>query len=191
MIATIEGKLASKATDHVVSVIGGVGIEVCAPFSTIEKLNSERVFLYSRLVVREDSLTLYGFATTGERDLFDAFLKISGIGPRLAVAILSTLSVENIHGAIRNERPEIISRVPGIGKKTAQKIVLELQDKIPSSLEAVPVGADGDTSAEVMDALTALGYSVIEAQTAIQSIPLNAPDSVEERVLIALQSLAG
>ena len=191
MIATIEGKLASKATDHVVIVIGGIGIEVCAPFSTIEKLNSERVFLYSRLVVREDSLTLYGFATTGERDLFDAFLKISGIGPRLAVAILSTLSVENIHGAIRNERPEIISRVPGIGKKTAQKIVLELQDKIPSSLEAVPVGADGDTSAEVMDALTALGYSVIEAQTAIQSIPLNAPDSVEERVLIALQSLAG
>ena len=191
MIATIEGNLASKATDHVVLMIGGIGIEVCAPFSTIEKLNSERVFLHTRLVVREDSLTLYGFATTGERDLFDAFLKISGIGPRLAVAILSTLSVENIHSAVVNDRPDIISRVPGIGKKTAQKIVLELQDKIPSALEAVPLGADGDTSAEVMDALTALGYSVVEAQTAIQSIPMDAPDSVEERVLIALQSLGG
>jgi len=191
MIATIEGQLASKAADHILVTLGGVGIEVSAPFSTIEKLNSDRVFLYTRLVVREDSLTLYGFATTGERELFDAFLKISGIGPRLAVAILSTMSVENIHNAVRNDRPELISRVPGIGKKTAQKIVLELQDKIPSALEAAPIGADGDASAEVMDALTALGYSVVEAQTAIQSLPLDAPDSVEERVMIALQSLAG
>lgn len=191
MIATIAGTLASKETDHIVVAIGGIGIEVCAPFSTIEKLNSDRVSLHTRLVVREDSLTLYGFATTSERDLFDAFLKISGIGPRLAVAILSTLSVENIHSAVRNDRPELISRVPGIGKKTAQKIVLELQDKIPSALESIPLGADGDPSAEVMDALTALGYSVVEAQTAIQSIPMDAPDSVEERVLIALRNLAG
>lgn len=191
MIATIEGQLANKAADHIIVTLGGIGIEVSAPFSTIEKLNSDRVFLYTRLIVREDSLTLYGFATTGERELFDAFLKISGIGPRLAVAILSTMSVDNIHNAVRNDRPELISRVPGIGKKTAQKIVLELQDKIPSALEAAPIGEDGDTSAEVMDALTALGYSVVEAQTAIQSMPLDAPDSVEERVMMALQSLAG
>lgn len=191
MIATLEGYLASKATDHVIVSIGGIGIEVSAPFSTIDKLESERVFLHTRLVVREDSLTLYGFATTGERDLFDAFLKISGIGPKLAVTILSTLSVENVRSAVQNDRAEIISRVPGIGKKTAQKIILELQDKIPSALETVPLGADGDTSADVMDALTALGYSVVEAQTAIQSIPLDAPEGVEERVLIALQSLGG
>lgn len=191
MIATLEGYLASKATDYVIITIGGVGIEVSAPFSTIEKLDSERVFLHTRLVVREDSLTLYGFATTGERDLFDAFLKISGIGPKLAVTILSTLSVENIRSAVHNDRSEIISQVPGIGKKTAQKIILELQDKIPSALETVPLGADGDTSADVMDALTALGYSVVEAQTAVQSIPLDAPESAEERVLIALQSLGG
>lgn len=191
MIATIEGRLASKASDHVVVNVGGIGVEVCAPFSTIEKLNAERIFLHTRLVVREDSLTLYGFATTGERELFDAVLKISGIGPRLAVAILSTLNVDNIRSAVVHERAEIISRVPGIGKKTAQKIVLELQDKIPSTLETVPLGAEGETSADVMDALTALGYSVVEAQTAIQSIPLDAPESVEERVLIALQSLGG
>ncbi len=191
MIATLEGYLASKAADHVIVSIGGLGIEVSAPFSTIDKLESERVFLHTRLVVREDSLTLYGFATTGERDLFDALLKISGIGPKLAVTILSTLSVENIRSAVQNDRAEIISRVPGIGKKTAQKIILELQDKIPSALETVPLGADGDTSADVMDALTALGYSVVEAQVAIQSIPLDAPESAEERVLIALQSLGG
>ncbi len=191
MISAIEGRLASKSADHIVLAIGGIGVEVCAPFSTIEKLQADRVCLHTRLVVREDSLTLYGFATTSERDLFDAFLKISGIGPRLAIAILSTLSVDNIHSAVRSDRPELISRVPGIGKKTAQKIVLELQDKIPSALEAAPVGEDGDASAEIMDALTALGYSVVEAQTAIQSIPLDAPDSVEERVLIALRNLGG
>jgi Holliday junction DNA helicase RuvA len=191
MIATLEGYLASKATDHVIVSIGGLGIEVSAPYSTIEKLDSDRVFLQTRLVVREDSLTLYGFLTADERDLFDAFLKISGIGPKLAVTILSTLSVENIRSAVQNDRAEIISRVPGIGKKTAQKIILELHDKIPSALESVPLGADGDTSADVMDALTALGYSVVEAQSAIQSIPLDAPESVEERVLIALQSLGG
>ena len=189
MIASIEGTLVRKATDHLVIALGGIGIEVCAPFSTIEKLNAERVFLHTRLVVREESLTLYGFVSTSERDLFDAVLKISGIGPRLAIALLSTLSVENIHSAVLNDRPEIISRVPGIGKKTAQKIVLELRDKVPSALEAAPLSADGDTSADVMDALTALGYSVVEAQTAIQSIPRDAPDSVEERVLIALQNL--
>ena len=189
MIATLEGSLVSKATDHVIIALGGIGIEVQAPFSTLEKLNAERAFLYTRLVVREDSLTLFGFATTAERELFDAFLKISGIGPRLAVAILSTLSVENIRGAVINDRPEIISRVPGIGKKTAQKILLELQDKASLTLDVVPVGADDDTSAEVMDALTALGYSVVEAQTAVQNIPLDAPEGIEERVVIALQSL--
>ncbi len=191
MISAIEGRLASKSADHIVLTIGGIGVEVCAPFSTIEKLQADRVCLQTRLVVREDSLTLYGFATTNERDLFDAFLKISGIGPRLAIAILSTLSVDNIHSAVRSDRPELISRVPGIGKKTAQKIVLELQDKIPSALEAAPLGEDGDTSAEIMDALTALGYSVVEAQTAIQSIPIDAPDSVEARVMIALRNLGG
>ena len=191
MISAIEGRLASKSADHIVLAIGGIGVEVCAPFSTIEKLQADRVCLHTRLVVREDSLTLFGFATTSERDLFDAFLKISGIGPRLAIAILSTLSVDNIHSAVRSDRPELISRVPGIGKKTAQKIVLELQDKIPSALEAAPLGEDGDTNAEIMDALTALGYSVVEAQTAIQSIPIDAPDSVEARVMIALRNLGG
>lgn len=189
MITTLEGILAHKAADHLVITLGGLGIEVLAPFSTIEKINSNRVLLFTRLVVREDSLTLYGFATTGERELFDAFVKISGIGPKLAVGILSTLSVDNIRSAVHNDRPEVISRVPGIGKKTAQKIVLELQDKIAAGLDAVPIGAEGDTTAEVMDALTALGYSVVEAQTAVQSIPVNAPEGVEDRVLIALQFL--
>ena len=189
MITTLEGHLSSKAADHVVVTIGGVGIEVFAPFSTIEKLHSKRVFLYTRLVVREDSLTLYGFASAGERELFDSVLKISGIGPKLALSILSTLSVDNIRSAVINDRPEIISRVPGIGKKTAQKVVLELQDKFPAGLDSLPMAAEDDSTAAVMDALTSLGYSVVEAQAAIQSLPRDAPESLEDRVRMALQSL--
>ena len=191
MITTLEGNLVAKNADHVVVTLGGVGLEVYAPFTTIEKLQSERVFLYTRLVVREESLTLYGFATAGEREVFDAVLKISGIGPKLAVAILSTLSVDNLRGAVVNDRPEIISRVPGIGKKTAQKIVLELQDKIAGGLDSLPLAAEDDDSGVLLDALTGLGYSVVEAQAAIQSIPLDAPDDIEERVRIALQNLGG
>ena len=190
MITTLEGNLVSKAADHLVVTVGGVGIEVLAPFTTIEKLGTERVFLYTRLVVREDSLSLYGFATVGEREVFDAVLKISGIGPKLAVAILSTLSVDNLRSAVVNDRPEIISRVPGIGKKTAQKIVLELQDKIAGGLDSLPLAAEDDSSGVLLDALTGLGYSVVEAQAAIQSIPLDAPDDIEERIRIALQSLS-
>ena len=189
MISTLEGDLSHKAADHVVVSVGGVGYEVIAPFSTIERINAERVFLYTRLVAREDSLTLYGFATVPERELFDAVLKISGIGPKLAVAILSTLSVENIRQAVANDRPEIISRVPGIGKKTAQKILLELHDKFPAGLDSAPQALEDDSAALVMDALTALGYSVVEAQAAVQSIPREAPPGVEERIRIALQSL--
>ena len=190
MITTLEGNLVAKSADHVVVTLGGVGLEVYAPFTTIEKLQSERVFLYTRLVVREESLTLYGFATAGEREVFDAVLKISGIGPKLAVAILSTLSVDNLRSAVVNDRPEIISRVPGIGKKTAQKIVLELQDKIAGGLDSLPLVGEDDDSGVLLDALTGLGYSVVEAQAAIQSIPLDAPDDIEERVRIALQNLS-
>lgn len=189
MITSIEGDLAHKAADHVVVTVGGVGIEVIAPFSTIERLHADRVFLYTRLVVREDSLALYGFATTGERELFDAVLKISGIGPKLAVSILSTLSVENIRNAVTNERPEIISRVPGIGKKTAQKILFELQDKFPAGLDSMPQAVEDTSSVVVMDALTGLGYSVVEAQAAVQAIPHDAPEDIEDRIRLALQSL--
>ena len=189
MIATLEGTVAHKGADHLVILVGGVGIEVFAPYTTIEKIVGDRAFLYTRLIVREDSLALYGFATESERGLFDAFVKISGIGPKLAITMLGALSVDNIRSAVVSERPEMLTRVPGIGKKTAQKIIFELQDKFPAGLDALPVDDFSSISADVMDALTALGYSIIEAQTAIQSIPADAPENVEDRVLIALQHL--
>ncbi|MCY4145494.1 MAG: Holliday junction branch migration protein RuvA [Chloroflexi bacterium] len=191
MIATLEGQLAQTAADSMIVTVGGVGIEVIAPYSTIEKLDTGRVFLYTRLVVREDSLTLYGFGTVGERELFDAALKVSGVGPKIAIAMLSTLTVDHIRSAVLNDRPEVISRVPGIGKKTAQKVVLELQDKLTQRLDALPPDPEDDTSGELIDALTALGYSIVEAQTAIQQLPPAAPADLEERLRLALQNLGG
>ena len=187
MIASIEGIVAHKNTDHVVILVGGIGCEVMAPSSTIETINSERVFLHTRLVVREDSLTLYGFTSVAERELFDIFLKISGIGPKLSLTILSTLSVDNVRSAVINEQPEILNRVPGIGEKTAAKIVLELKDKVPSAMDTLPVDEFINMNADVLNALTKLGYSVVEAQAAIQSLPRDAPEDSEARVFIALQ----
>ncbi len=189
MIATLTGRVQQKSADSVIIEVGGIGVEVVAPYSSIESISGEQAFLYTRLVVREDSLTLYGFATTAERELFDAVLKISGIGPKLAVGMLSVLTVDNIRNAVRNDKPEIISRVPGIGKKTAQKILLELQDKLPADLDSLPAPLEDDSATEVMDALTALGYSVVEAQAAVQSLPADAPPSIEERLLLALRNI--
>ena len=122
---------------------------------------------------------------------FDALQNVSRVGPKLALSILNTLSIDNLRGAVLNNKPEIIRRVPGVGQKAAQRIVLELQDKIPADFGISPTLGDEDVAADVLDALTGLGYSVVEAQAAIQSIPLDAPDDIEERVRIALQSLGG
>jgi len=100
------------------------------------------------------------------------------------------LSLDNLRNAVVNDRTEVLTRVPGIGKKTAQKIMLELKDKLPVGLDSIPSSGFDDTNADVMDALVALGYSIVEAQSAIQSLPMDAPDSVEERTIIALGYLS-
>lgn len=187
MIASLQGRVAHKDRDRVVIVVGGVGFEVFASFNTLERIRTDEAFLYTRLIVREDALTLYGFDSEQERELFDTLIKIAGVGPRLALSILSTLSADNLRGAVASERAEILTRVPGIGRKTAQKILLELKDKLPVGLDALPGGQFDDINSDVMDALVGLGYSIVEAQTAIQSLPADAPADLETRVLLALQ----
>lgn len=191
MIANIEGRVSHKGRDGLVLQVGGVGIEVLASYPTIESIDADHAYLFTRLIVREDALTLYGFATETERDLFDTFIKISGIGPRLAITILSTLSVENVRAAVSNENASIIQRVPGIGKKTAEKIVFELRDQVTIALDDVPASDFVSANADVLDALTGLGYSVVEAQAAIQALPADAPEDSETRVFLALQNLGG
>ncbi len=188
MIASIQGTIAATHKDYVVITVGGIGYQVFVPYSTMERINgSGETFLHTLLIVREDALTLYGFATVTEREVFEKLITVSGVGPRSALAILSTLTIDNLRNAVLNERAEFLTRVPGIGKKTAQKIVIELKDKLGAGLETAPVDMFDDVNSDVLDALVALGYSIVEAQTAIQSLPMDAPRNVEERVRLALQ----
>lgn len=191
MIASIQGKVASTGRDHVVIVTGGIGYKIFVPFPTLERVDTtNETFLHTTLIVREDMMALYGFATSTERETFDILLSISGVGPKMALAILSTLSLDNLRNAVVSDRAETLTRVPGIGKKTAQKILIELKDKLKVGLDAVPVSGFDDVNSDVIDTLVALGYSIVEAQTAIQSLPMDAPPSVEERVRLALQYFA-
>lgn len=187
MIASIQGRIANRHDDHVVIAVAGIGYKVFIPHSTRERLDSGEVFLHTSMIVREDSLTLYGFLTTGERELFETLLKVNGIGPKLALSILGSISSDHLRSAVFSEKPEILMRVPGIGKKTAQKIVLELKDKLGAGLDAAPVMAFDDLNTDVVDALVGLGYSIVEAQTAIQALPSDAPENLEDRIRLALQ----
>jgi len=191
MIDIISGQVATLADHFVVIMVGGIGFRIHTPTTVRDLIEGpgHHATLYTHLAVREDALTLYGFAEPEERALFETLLTVSGSGPRLALAILSTLSVDHLKNAVAREEPDILTRVPGIGKKSAQKIVFELKDKL--HVEGIPgLAAISDTDADVIAALTALGYSVVEAQTALQSIPRDAPKTVEDRVRLALDYFA-
>ena len=188
MIASLSGTVQDISTDNIIIEIGGVGLQVYLPAPMRDQLKQgQTVFLYTHLVVREDSLTLYGFEARDSKELFILLLGVSGIGPRLGLAVLSTLTPEAIRRAVFHEQAEVFNRVPGVGKKTAQKIILHLQDRVPAEVGLEPVTEFSDSDAEVLDALTSLGYSVVESQAAIQSIPRDTAQDVETRLRIALQ----
>ncbi len=187
MISTLRGEITQVEENAVTVEVGGVGLRVFVPAPLRSRLRvGETALIYTHLVVREDSLTLYGFETQADRELFTMLLGVSGVGPKVSLAVLSTLTVETVQRAVMNEESEILSRVPGVGKRTAQNIVLHLHGKIKPSDALEQVAAMSDRDSEVLAALTALGYSVVEAQTAIQSLPKDAPSDVEERLRMAL-----
>lgn len=187
MIASLSGRVADLGEDYAVVEVGGVGLQVYLPAPQRAEMNTgQAVTLHSYLVVRETELTLYGFEAKEERDFFVMLLGVKGVGPRLALAILSALDPNAIRRAVVNEQPEVFGRVSGVGKKTAQQILLHLQDKVTAIEGLEPVAAMDDADAEVLGALTSLGYSVVEAQAAIQALPKDAPDEVEERLRLAL-----
>ncbi|HEY9087738.1 MAG TPA: Holliday junction branch migration protein RuvA [Anaerolineaceae bacterium] len=189
MIASLTGDVIAQTDDSLVIQVGGVGLLVHVPASLQAQARvGSHVQVYTQLVVRQDALTLYGFEREDERSFFNLLLGVDGVGPRIALAILSTLSVDTIRRAVLGEQADIFSRVPGVGKRTAQKILLHLQGRVGAGIPGLSSTAGLlDTDTEVMDALTALGYSIVEAQTALQSIPRDAPKDVETRLRIALQ----
>jgi len=188
MIATLRGEI-TQIEDHALVIeVGGVGLRVLVPAPLRGRMKvGEAIFLYTHLIVRETELTLYGFESQADRDLFNLLLGVDGVGPKASLSVLSTMNVDAVQRAIFGDEPELLSRVPGVGKKTAQKIVLYLKDRLKPSDTLASVAAMSDSDSEVLAALTALGYSVVEAQSAVQSLPKNAPDEVEERLRLALQ----
>jgi Holliday junction DNA helicase RuvA len=192
VISSLNGRVLDVNSDHVVVEVGGVGLAVFVPASSRDQLRAgEHVFLFTQMIVRQDLLALYGFETKESREFFVLLLGVDGVGPRLALSVLSTLSPDAIRRAVFHEQPEVFSRVPGVGKKTAQKIVFHLQDRLPGATGLEPVTALTDVDTEVLSALTALGYSVVEAQASLQAIPRDTPADVETRLLAALQYFGG
>jgi Holliday junction DNA helicase RuvA len=188
MIASLTGQVIDINSDSLVVEVVGVGMQVFVPAPMTHAVHlGEVTHLHTVLVVRQDALTLYGFETREEREYFNLLLGVNGVGPRMALATLAVLSPDAIRRAVFHEQPDVFSRVPGVGKKTGQKILLHLQDRLPAltGFEAILPPSDVDT--EVLAALTALGYSVVEAQAAIQSIPKDTSQEVETRLRLALQ----
>ena len=188
MIARLRGMVESIAKDSLVVSVGGVGFLVHPSAAARAHLTGvgQPVEFFTHLHVRENELSLYGFASEEEHALFELLLTVSGVGPRSALAVLASGQPDVLRSAIANEQTEVLTRVPGVGTKTAKAIILHLKDKVGSGLEAVPVAHLTDIDAEVLSALTSLGYSVVEAQTALASLPRDSSLPIDERLRQAL-----
>ena len=184
MIAGIEGILKSRGIDWVVIDVSGISFRILSPASTLSVLGTpgDRVYLHTHLQVREDNLSLYGFASTEELRLFELLIGVSGIGPKVALALLSALSTEQLALAITSGNQELLNSISGIGKKTAARIVLELKGKFEQADTAI-----SHPHEDVRAALISLGYSAAEATSAITTIPDSSDLTLEDKIKLALQ----
>ena len=192
MIARLRGKLEARGEDYVIVDVGGIGFKVRVPTSLLDQLGDvgSPVELFTHLHVRENELALYGCATEDELALFEQLLTVSGIGPKAALSILSALAPDTLRLAIAQGQVDVLTRVPGIGKKTAQRLVLDLKGKLDLAALMAEAPAISPADAEVIAALTGLGYSVSEAQAALRSLP-EAEMDLEEKIRLALRYFGG
>ncbi|MFY9174593.1 MAG: Holliday junction branch migration protein RuvA [Peptococcia bacterium] len=197
MLDFIQGELIKKEPDYVVLLVGGIGYRLMVSAITLAAMPTIKnsVTLYTHLHVREDELTLYGFATEEEKELFAILLSVSGIGPKLAMAVLSKMNVMEFKRAIILGDTAMLTTIPGVGKKTAERMILELKDKVgkldteaDSEMQITTDSPATDLRSQAVTALLALGYSLAEAQKAV---PLNAQaETVEDLVRLGLKNLA-
>lgn len=191
MIGRITGTLLEKTPPVVCVDVAGVGYEIDVPISTLYQLPDigASVTLYTHLAVRDDAHTLYGFSTAQERSTFRTLIKVTGIGARTALAILSGMTVDELASAIAEQETARLLRVPGIGKKTAERLLLELRDKLGSHVSSGgPAGAAASGHGDILEALTALGYSASESRKALKTLPQDV--NVTDGLRLALKSLA-
>ncbi len=190
MITTIEGRLSEVGVDWVdVIVGGGVGLRVSVPTALIERVGvvGDIVKLHTSLQVKEDSLDLYGFPAPEGRKTFEALLGVNGVGPRVALSILSRLTPEQLAVAVASQDASVFKGVSGVGARIAERIILELKGKLTTE---ITTSATTSTESEVIEALTALGYSTTEVSVAVNAIPIEDELSFEEKLRIALEGLA-
>ena len=190
MIGRLSGTLVEKNPPHLLVDCHGVGYEVDVPMSTFYNLPGlgEKVMLLTHLTVREDAHLLYGFGSAEERNVFKQLIKISGIGARTALSILSGMSVADLAQAITLQEAGRLTRVPGIGKKTAERLLLELKGKLGADLGAVGGVVHNDATSDILNALIALGYSDKEAMLALKQVPAGA--GVSDGIKLALKALS-
>ena len=189
MIGRLTGTLGDKNPPQVLVECGGVGYEVDVPMSTFYNLPGvgEKITLLTHFVVREDAQLLYGFGSAGEREAFRQLIKISGVGPRTALSVLSGMSVADIAQAVTAQDAGRLVKVPGIGKKTAERLLLELKGKFGPDLGAGAAGAPSDAQGDILQALVALGYSDKEAAASLKALPKDV--GVSEGIKLALKAL--
>ncbi len=193
MIGSLRGRIASKTPPQLTVDVGGLGYELEAPMSTFFHLPAvgEEVRLLTHLVVREDAHVLYGFATEEERRLFRSLIKVSGVGPRIALALLSGISVSAFAQCVLNEDISALTRVPGVGRKTAERLIVEMRDRLaaPEATPGAPVAAPARAEGEAYGALVALGYRPAEAARLLKAVGPGT-HSTEELIRRALQGAA-
>jgi len=192
MIGSLRGEVIDKTEDSLLLEVSGVGYVVQAPTTLLDTLEvGVKTQIFTHHHIREQEMMLFGFVDKEELELFRTLLKVQGIGPKVALAILSHIPAETLRQAVASGEAAILARVPGIGPKKAKQIVFQLKDKIGFEdifVAAMPIS---DTDGEVIAALTTLGYSVVEAQAALQQLPTEVKnESIEEKVRVALSSLA-
>lgn len=190
MIGRLQGTLVEKNPPQVVVDCHGVGYEVDVPMSTFYHLPGlgDRVSLLTHFIVREDAQLLYGFATAPERDAFRQLIKVTGVGPRMALGVLSGLGVQELAQAITAQETGRLVKVPGIGKKTAERLLLELKGKLGADLGSAHAHASTAQQADILQALLALGYNDKEAAAALKALPADV--GVSEGIKLALRALA-
>ena len=189
MIAGLHGRLESLGSEWAIVNVGGIAFQVYMPTSTLSTLGAigEEVHLHTHLHLREDNAALYGFASPDELGLFQILIGVSGLGPKLALTMLSTMSAEKLTMAIATGSTDLLGVIPGIGKKTANRIILELKDKIGAVWITTPATQLAEENTDVVAALTGLGYSVSEANRAVATLPPSSDLSIEEKIKLALQ----
>ena len=190
MIGRITGKLLAKQPPQIIVDVQGVGYEIDVPMSTLYQLPAigADVMLFTHLTVREDAHLLYGFATEQERTGFRQLLKISGVGARTALSVLSGMSVNDLHVAVSQQDTGRLTKIPGIGKKTAERLLLELKDKLKVTVMLTPATAAASASSDIVNALLSLGYNDKEASWAAKQLPVDA--TVNDGIRQALKLLS-